>query len=169
MQHIERMKEMRETNLTKLESRRMKRETLVVWLGLAMLAMLTLISAGRLLMEYRQLGSSGGGAGVGSHVADSANYIGEEDGSGYWAIMLDNGQEYYGKIVNENSDVFVLEDVYYLEVGRRFQTDSERGNVKLIKHGSEVHGPTNRLELYKKHVLQVEELSKDSKVVEAIK
>ncbi|HBK35189.1 hypothetical protein A2239_03730 [Candidatus Uhrbacteria bacterium RIFOXYA2_FULL_40_9] len=85
--------------------------------------------------------------------------------SDYQAVFLDNGQVYFGAIFNENTDYYRLTDVYYLQSGYNMQADSD---VALVKLGKEMHGPEDEMFISKQHILFIEDLTEESKVVQAI-
>lgn len=84
----------------------------------------------------------------------------------YQAIFLDNTQVYFGKLERSTSDFYILTDVFYLQAGA--STVSPPGNLSLSKLGSEAHGPEDKMEINKSHVLFIENMKADSKVVQAI-
>lgn len=84
----------------------------------------------------------------------------------YQALFLDNGQVYFGRINKMGKKYVTITDVYY------FGKDSNNPNsedVVLLKLGSEVHGPTDEMKILENHILYIEKLSNDSRVVEAIR
>jgi hypothetical protein len=84
----------------------------------------------------------------------------------YQAVFLDNGQVYFGSLSEISRDFYSLTDVYYLQTG---SASVELGaNLALTKLGSEAHGPQDRMEINKTHILFVEDMKEDSKVVQAI-
>jgi len=102
------------------------------------------------------------------------------------AVFLSNGQVYFGKVTDANSDTLVVEGIYYLRASRQLQApateqaEAEEGTegetqeitadkFSLIKLGNEIHGPEDKMNINLNHVLFVEDLKSDSKVVEAIK
>lgn len=100
------------------------------------------------------------------------------DQSKYQAVFLSNGQVYFGKVADVNRQTLVLEDIYYLRVSNELQASLESGaaidqsqnadNFSLIKLGSEIHGPEDKMSINLSQVLFIEDLKDDSKVVEAI-
>ncbi len=96
--------------------------------------------------------------------------IGKTD---YQAVFLSNNQVYFGRIAERGRDSVELIDIYYLQVGRQLQgaqnSDSDESEVSLIKFGQEVHGPTDRMVINWEHVLFIEDLKEESKVVQAIR
>jgi hypothetical protein len=83
----------------------------------------------------------------------------------YQAVLLDNGQVYYGKIERTDSELTVLNDVYYIQN----QVDSQTKEVKniLIRRGSEWHAP-NRSVINTRHIVVIEPVTAGSKVAELI-
>lgn len=91
----------------------------------------------------------------------------------YQAIFLSNGQVYFGKVINANNRMLMLNDIYYLRATQALQSgDQDFGNnaddFSLIKLGNEIHGPEDNMNINLEHILFVENLKDDSKVVEAI-
>lgn len=96
--------------------------------------------------------------------SDDRNIV--EIGTGeYQAVFLDNGQVYFGKLERSRSDFYTLTDVFYLQSGIAVEQES---NLSLTKLGSEAHGPEDRMEINKDHILFIEDMKNDSKVVQAI-
>lgn len=85
--------------------------------------------------------------------------------SDYQAVFIDNGQVYFGTIFDENTEYYRLTDVYYLQSGYNVQADAD---VSLVKLGKEMHGPEDEMFISKQHILFVEDLTEESKVVQAI-
>jgi len=83
----------------------------------------------------------------------------------YQAVLLDNGQVYYGKIERAGSSYPVLRDVYYVQSKVNPQT-KEVSNV-LIRRGSEWHGP-DRMFVNARHIVLVEPVGPSSKVAQLI-
>ena len=83
----------------------------------------------------------------------------------YQAVLLDNGQVYYGKIERIDSEYTVLSDVYYVQS----QAEPQSKEVKnvLIRRGSEWHAP-NRSLISTRHVVMIEPVTSNSKVADLI-
>ena len=113
---------------------------------------------------------------------DSAKPAVAAKASGYVAVFLTNNQVYFGRLGSLDGRYAILSDVYYLRVQPAL---SDAGTVKvedaktagapagkndmtLIKLGDELHGPTDEIKLNRDHILLIEELKEDSKVVKAI-
>lgn len=100
--------------------------------------------------------------------------------SAYHAVFMSNGQVYFGKLTRVNAQFATIEDVFYL---RRLEqplqpiSDSDQApkdaqpqpDLQLVKLGGEVHGPTDRMIINREHILFIEELKENSRVVETIK
>ena len=111
--------------------------------------------------------------------------------SGFQAVFLTNGQVYFGKIAKRDTDYPELTEVYYLRVTQKLQepatatqaaeleerVDEEAitapaapgRDLTLIKLGNELHGPMDKITLNRDHILFIEDLKEDSKIVAAIK
>jgi hypothetical protein len=91
------------------------------------------------------------------------NTTGEEniDKSTYQSVFLSNSQTYFGKITKISDSQITLEDIYYLK--------SDNPNVELVKLGSELHGPQDKMYIERKEVQFWENLKTSSKVSQAIK
>jgi hypothetical protein len=83
----------------------------------------------------------------------------------YQAVLLDNGQVYYGKIDRIDSEFSVMTDVYYIQS----QVDAQTKGMKniLVRRGNEWHAP-NRSVINTRHIVVVEPVIPGSKVAELI-
>lgn len=115
--------------------------------------------------------------------------------SKYQAVFLTNGQIYFGQLSGFPGNSPVLKDVYYLRAQRSLQPSAETGEeelaveskskekedktkasptptaqpeLTLIKLGNELHGPMDEIQLNSDHILFVEDLKQDSRIVRAI-
>lgn len=101
----------------------------------------------------------------------------------YQAVFLTNGQVYFGKLSASNNNWVELSDIYYLQVTQNLQqatTDvtkaptstgtaaPNQSNIQLVKLGSELHGPTDKMHIDRDKILFWEDMKDDSKVVQAI-
>lgn len=84
----------------------------------------------------------------------------------YSAVFIDNGQVYFGKLTDQDGDMYGLENVFYLDTNQK-NPDGSPGTA-LAKLGNEVHGPTDHMEINRDHILFIEQLKPDSKVMTAI-
>jgi hypothetical protein len=83
----------------------------------------------------------------------------------YQAVLLDNGQVYYGKMQELGTDYPVLTDVFYVQSGMNQQT-KQVTNV-LIRRGNEWHSP-DKMYLNAHHIVLVEPVGQNSKVAQLI-
>ena len=83
----------------------------------------------------------------------------------YQAVLLDNGQVYYGRIQHTDRELTVLTDVYYVQS----QVDTQTKEMKniLIRRGNEWHSP-NRSVINTRHIVVIEPVAPGSKVAELI-
>ena len=97
--------------------------------------------------------------------------------AGEWqGVFLDNGQVYFGKVAKMNNDFVFLKDIYYLQVVTLQDTLGQPSDVQtqpeqrltLIKLGNEIHGPQDEMIINRSHVVLIEDLKDDSRVVTAI-
>src|SRR5690606_32801074 len=98
------------------------------------------------------------------------------DTSKYQAVFLTNGQVYFGKLTDTSSEYLRLNDVYYLQTSNdddksdNPQNSTDTSNdIKLIKLGSEVHGPEDQMIIVKGQVLFFENIKADGDVGKLIK
>lgn len=106
---------------------------------------------------------------------------GDSSPSGYKAVFLSNGQVYFGKLEGWPGAKPKLTDVYYLRLRTPLQQQQiaegeeatppaqPQRELVLIKLGSELHGPLDEININPDHILFVENLKENSKVVEAIR
>lgn len=101
--------------------------------------------------------------------------------SGYQAVFLTNGQVYFGKMSQADSDYPVLTDVYYLQVvqpplqgtpatgqAAAPTTPAQQPQISLVKLGNELHGPVDEMHISRPQILFYEDLKADGSVVKAI-
>jgi hypothetical protein len=90
---------------------------------------------------------------------------GPEVGTPYAAVLLDNGQVYYGKLAHAGARFPELTDVYYIQTQVNQETKATT-NI-LVRRGSEWHGP-DRMFLNERHIILIEPVGTNSKVAELI-
>jgi hypothetical protein len=83
----------------------------------------------------------------------------------YAAVLLDNGQLYYGKLANAGSKFPELTDVYYIQSS--VNQESKAVTSVLVRRGNEWHGP-DRMFLNEHHVVLIEPVGTGSKVAQLI-
>ena len=89
----------------------------------------------------------------------------------YQALFLTNGQAYFGKINQINSNYVKITNIYYLQAGQAVQpksTTASQSALSLVKLGKEIHGPENVMFVSRSQVLFWENLRNDGQVVQAI-
>jgi len=84
----------------------------------------------------------------------------------YYAVLLTNGQAYFGKLWKIGTPYPILTDVYYIQSQVNQQTN-QVSNI-LVKRGNEWHAP-DRMILNREHILFIEPVSPTSRVAELIK
>ncbi len=92
------------------------------------------------------------------------------------AVFLTNGQVYFGKISKVDEGFLYLSDIYYLQVITLQNTIGQPPDVQtqpeqrltLIKMGNELHGPSDEIIINRDHVIIIEDLKSDGRVVQAI-
>ncbi len=102
------------------------------------------------------------------------NILGLEK-SEWQAVFLSNGQVYFGHLSGENKKTVILKKIYYLQVTQSLQSEGTtnlqeqgQGELALVKLGNELHGPVDLMKINRDHILFIEDLKKDGKVVTAI-
>jgi len=94
----------------------------------------------------------------------------------YQAVFLTNGQVYFGKVAKASGSEVVLKDIYYLITRPQLQTQTpeatpgaqQQPQYTLIKLGQELHGPMDEMRINRDHILFIEGLKNDGRVVQAI-
>lgn len=84
--------------------------------------------------------------------------------SEYWAVYLDTDQVFYGKLA-QGSIYDTLTDAFYYQPGVRATL---QGNIRIIKVGTELHGPEDRVLVNRARIVMRQQLTSQSKVVRAI-
>lgn len=83
----------------------------------------------------------------------------------YQAVLLDNGQVFYGKMQGAGARYPVLTDVFYIQTKVDPQTKAVT-NI-LIRRGNEWHAP-DRMYLNARHIVLIEPVGQNSKVAQLI-
>ena len=79
----------------------------------------------------------------------------------YQAVLLDNGQVFYGKVSKLGSAFAEINDVYYIVQTADPQTKQTK--PVLVKRGKELHAPTLSY-LNAHHIVMIEPVAPDSEV-----
>ncbi len=94
--------------------------------------------------------------------------------SEWQAVVLSDGQVYFGHLTNHNRSFYLLTNIYYLKYGNALQqsggadTASPEQKLNLIKLGGELHGPEDMMYIAKDKIVFIENLKDSSLVVKAI-
>jgi Tfp pilus assembly protein PilE len=83
----------------------------------------------------------------------------------YHAVLLQNGQAFFGRIQGLDPEYVVLQDVYYIQ-SRQHPETKQVANV-LVKRGQEWHSP-DRMILNKRQVILLEPVTETSQVAKLI-
>jgi hypothetical protein len=83
----------------------------------------------------------------------------------YHAVLLLNGQAFFGRVHSLDSDYVVLQDVYYIQSRQNPET-KQVANI-LVKRGQEWHSP-DRMILNKRQVILLEPVTEGSQVAKLI-
>ena len=83
----------------------------------------------------------------------------------YQAVLLSNGQVYFGRLEGYGTETPVLREVYYVQSGLN---DQKQPTNILLRRGKEWHGP-DRMYLNPRQIIMVEPVGSTSRVYELIK
>jgi hypothetical protein len=86
-------------------------------------------------------------------------------------ISLTSGEVYFGEVFKEDEFYLSLRNIYYLkEKGGLHQSSgvSQKEDFSLIKFGREIHQPFDQMRINRQQVLYIEDLKKESKIIQAI-
>ncbi len=83
----------------------------------------------------------------------------------YQAVLLDNGQVYYGRLSGLGTDYPKMTSVYYVVRAEDPQT-KEVKNI-LVKRGKELHAPTETF-FNVRHIIMIEPVGPNSEVAQRI-
>ncbi len=88
------------------------------------------------------------------------------------AVFLTNNQVYFGHFLwLPFFSAVSLSDIYYLQAAQPLQPQGQnqaQPEFKIVKFGSEIHGPVDKMMITKKHIIFWENLRDDSPVVKKI-
>jgi hypothetical protein len=109
------------------------------------------------------------GIALGVGVAEGAQYWSihkrAQTGSIYQAVLLDNGQVYFGKLDGAGTEFPVLTDVYYIQ--NKIDPQTKAVSNVLVRRGKEWHSP-DRMILNGRHVILIEPVGGGSQVAKLI-
>jgi hypothetical protein len=83
----------------------------------------------------------------------------------YQAVLLTNGQVFFGKLEHAGTKYPVLTNVFYIQ--NQTNPDTKQVNTVLIKRGKEAHAP-DRMILNAVHILVIEPVAPGSQVEKLI-
>lgn len=92
--------------------------------------------------------------------------------SAFQVVVLDTGEVFFGTIKKNSNDNIELVNVYYLPIDA---TDlfspkvNSSDSFSVIKIGNELHGPEDSMYITKEHIVFIQNLKEDSRIVTAIK
>ena len=93
--------------------------------------------------------------------------IAENKINNWYSVKLTNNETYYGQIEDIKADPIIVKNVYY-NYDQSNKEENKNNNLRLIKKGKETYGPDGTMNIVRSHVLYMEPLSADSKVLQAI-
>lgn len=85
--------------------------------------------------------------------------------SEYQAIVLTNGQVFFGKLENPTSQFPVLRDVFYIV--SQANPETKQVTNSLVRRGGELHGP-DYMVINRQSILLIEPVRSDSQVAKSI-
>ena len=87
------------------------------------------------------------------------------EGPAYHAVLLTNGNVYFGKLEGLGRPFPVLRDVYYVQTG--VDPETKQSKSVLLKRGKEWHAP-DQMTLNANHIVLVEPVTPNSQVASLI-
>ncbi len=87
--------------------------------------------------------------------------------SRYQAVFLASGQAYFGRYFDRIGPYAKIEGVYYIQTSKSDDPDKP-AESRIVRRGSELHGPQERVLIMKSSILFVEDLRPDSPVARFI-
>jgi hypothetical protein len=84
----------------------------------------------------------------------------------YQAVLLTNGQAFFGKAEFQGKEYLLLKDVFYIR--SMVNQETKAVNNTLIKKGKEWHG-ANQMIINTRHIIMLEPVSPESQVAKIIK
>lgn len=87
------------------------------------------------------------------------------DPAAYYAVLLNGGQAYFGKLEDQGNGYVTLNEVYYVQT--RVNPDTKETTSVLVKRGKEVHAPA-RMILNTASIQSIEPVGADSQIAKLI-
>ena len=79
----------------------------------------------------------------------------------YQAVLLSNGQVFFGRLENASSDYPILRDVFYIQ--SQTNPESKQVTSTIVRRGRELHGP-DRMIINRRSIMLIEPVKEDSQV-----
>ena len=83
----------------------------------------------------------------------------------YQAVLLANGQAYFGRLENIGSPYPVLKEVYYVQT--QVHPETKQVTNTLVRRGGELHGP-DRTVLNASQIVLIEPVAENSQIAKLI-
>jgi hypothetical protein len=83
----------------------------------------------------------------------------------YQAVVLSNGQVYYGKLESAAGQYLILRDVFYIT--NQINPETKQSTSVFVRRGKELHGPEYML-LNQQSIIFAEPVKEDSQVAKLI-
>ena len=83
----------------------------------------------------------------------------------YQAVLLANGQAYFGRLESIGSSYPVLKDVYYVQT--QVHPETKQVTNTLVRRGGELHGP-DRMVLNASQIVLIEPVTENSQIAKLI-
>jgi len=107
-----------------------------------------------------------------SHRDNKKETVVEEKKAVWSAVILTNGEVYYGLIADDNKNPVEVANVYYdydQAINKKvIDENKDAGSLRLVKRGKESYGPDGSMIIYQAQIKYIETLKEDSKVLKAI-
>ncbi len=84
-------------------------------------------------------------------------------GARYQAVFLANGQAYFGRYYDRLGPYAKIEGVYYIQTTKSDDPDKPPES-RIVRRGSELHGPQDKVLIPKTAILFIEDLKPESPV-----
>ena len=83
----------------------------------------------------------------------------------YQAVLLANGQAFFGRLENIGASYPVLKDVYYVQT--QLHPETKQTTNTLVRRGGELHGP-DRMVLNASQIVLIEPVGENSQIAKLI-
>lgn len=85
----------------------------------------------------------------------------------YQAVLLTTGDVYFAKVSDGYGRYVTFRDIYYPQVPQA--PAGQQPEIRLIKFGGEIHGPQDEIRVNREHIIMIQPLRSDSRVITTIK